>query len=96
MSARPMSAGDEDPLPGQAVDPDAGRQREQQERQEVDGHEQADLARRRPEQDRRDERDRDLGDLGAEQGDRRGGPEPREIRLSEEGSASGDGGFAHG
>ena len=38
--------GDEDPPTRQAVDPDAGRQREQQERQEVDGGQDADLERR--------------------------------------------------
>jgi hypothetical protein len=55
--------GDEDPPPGQAVDPDAGRQREQQERQEVDRGQDADLERARAERQDRDERHRDPRDL---------------------------------
>ena len=53
-------AGDEDRASPEPVDPDAGRQREEQEREELDGSERGDLERAGVEDEDRDERQREL------------------------------------
>ena len=76
--------GDEDPPPRQTVDPDAGRQREQQERQEVDRGQHADLERARAEREDRHERHREERDLGSELADRLGQPQALEPGLAKQ------------
>src|SRR5205814_1698988 len=65
----------------------AGRQREEQEREELDRRQEADLTRGCLQDDRGDERDRDLADLCPEQRDRRGGPQLPIVRVAEQAAA---------
>ncbi len=75
-------AGDEDEPAGEAVDPGAGWQGEQQERQELDRPEKGDLEGLGLEQDRGDEGQRDEADLGPEEADRRGRPEAPIVAVT--------------
>ena len=65
-----MSPRIEDRLAREPVDPDTRRQREEQEREELDGAQQRDLERARVEDEDRGERDRELRDLRPELADR--------------------------
>jgi hypothetical protein len=67
-----------------AVHPDPRRQREEQERQEFEGAENADLEWTCPEDEDRHERQGEECDLGADLADRLGEPEPPEVGLAEE------------
>jgi hypothetical protein len=84
-------AEDQDPALREAVDPDTGREREEEEGQEFDRRQQADLARRALQEDGGDERDGDLADLRAEQRHGRGGPQPGEVGMVAEEAKAGCG-----
>ena len=75
---------DEDRAAPQAVDPDARRQREEQERQELGHSDGRHLERAGIEDEDRGERDRELRDLRSDQADRLGGPELQEVRVPPE------------
>ena len=77
-------ADDEDRLPLHPVDPDAGRDREQDERQELDHDERGDRERARIEQEHRHERQRQPRELGAEDADRLRGPEVAKVSVPPE------------
>ncbi len=77
----PEVGDDEDRAPAKPVDPDAGGQREQQERQELDRPQQGDLERARVEHDDRRDRQRERRDLAPELADRLARPEPEEVRV---------------
>ena len=73
---------DQDRSAAQAVDPDARRQREQEEGEEVDGAERCHLERARVEDEDRRQRDRELRYLRAELADRLAGPELEEVAVT--------------
>ena len=75
---------DEDRSPREPVDPDPGRQREEDERQELDRPERRDLERARVQDEDRDERERELRDLRPEVADRLGRPELQEVGVPPE------------
>ena len=77
--------GDHQPAPGaDAIEPDAGRQREEQVRQQPDRGQRPHLGRVGAEGEHGDQRQSELGDLVAEDGDRLAEPEPPEIGCVEE------------
>ena len=80
----PEIAGDEDRPARQPVDPDARRQREDDERQELDRREQCDLECAHVEHDDRDDRQRQAGELGPEAADRLCRPELQEVGVAPE------------
>ena len=65
----------------QPVDPDAGRQAEEQERKEVDRSERRDLERRRVQRQDGDERQRDARDLRAELTDALSRPQLQKVGM---------------
>src|SRR6185437_10463561 len=75
-------ADDEHVAPAPAVDEDAGRQRQEHERQELDRAERRHFERTRMECDERYPRDRELRDLRAELADRLAGPELQEVAMT--------------
>jgi hypothetical protein len=75
---------DQDRAPAQAIDPSSGGQADQHEWQELDRAEQRELERLDLEHDRRDERDREERDLGAELTDRLGCPQVSEVAVTDE------------
>ena len=77
-------ADDQDRTPRQTVDPHACRQREEDERQELDGRERSDLEGARVENQDRDERERELSDLRPELADRLRRPELQEVAMAPE------------
>jgi hypothetical protein len=74
-------AGDLDQRSGRSR-PDAGRQPDDEERQELCAAEEADLERRRVERDDRDQGKRGAGDSIAGQADRRSAPELDEVAFA--------------
>ena len=78
---------DEDRLAPQPVDPDARREREEQEGQEVDGVQGGDLERARVQDDDRRERDREGRHLRPELADRLRRPELQEVGMPPESPA---------
>ena len=83
-AARPRSPEDQDRAPPQPIDPDAGRKREEQERQELDGREQPRPEGALLEREDRDERQRQQADLRPELADRLGAPEGQEVAVPPE------------
>ena len=77
-------AGDEDRPAAQAVDPDAGGQREEDERQEAEHAEQRELDRRGVQLVGGEQRDREGRDRRAELADRLSGPELEEVGVAPE------------
>ena len=75
---------DHDRASPQAVHPHAGREAEQDERQELDRRQQPELERADLERRRGDQRQRQLGDGAAEDGDRLGRPELEEVGVAQE------------
>ena len=78
---------DEDRPPRQTIDPHTGRQREEQERQEVDRSQRRHLERRRVEHHHGDQGQSDLADVRAELADRLGRPQLQEIGMAPEAAA---------
>ena len=85
----PDVAGHEDRPAADAVDNDAGREAEEQERGELDGAERADREGARVERLDREQRQRQQADLAPQLADRLGGPQPDEVRVAEERSLAG-------
>ena len=85
-------ADDQDRPAAEAVDPDAGRQREEDERQEAEHAEQRERERARVQAERGEPRDRELRDLGAELADRLARPEPDEVGVRTRGRRAGGAG----
>ena len=75
---------DEDRPAGEAVDPDARGEGEEDERQEQERAEGGDLERARLQDGDRDERKREVRDLGAEAADRLGRPQLEEVAVAPE------------
>ena len=80
-------AGDQDRPAAEPVHPGAGREAEQDERQEFDRAEHRDLERRRLEDRDRDERDGEQADLRPELADGLGGPQLEEIGVAKQAPA---------
>jgi len=80
----PDVRGDEDRPPCEPVDPNARRQREEEEGQHLDRPEEGDTERGRIERDDGDEREREVRDLRAELADRLRAPEAHEVAMAEE------------
>src|SRR5207244_52713 len=79
-------AGDEDRPPPQAIDPDTGREADEQEGQELDGRQARDLERADVQDVDRHERQRKLRELRPELADSLGRPELDEVRMAPEAS----------
>ena len=84
VSARAEVGEDQDRTTPQPVDPDAGRQREEKERQELDGREQRDPERRLLEGEDRDERQCQERDLRPELADRLRAPQRQKVAVPPE------------
>jgi len=85
-------ARDHDRAAAEAIDPRPGRQREQDERQELDRAEQREREWLDLEDERRGERDRERADLRAEDADRLGRPDLLEVGVADETRAGRSGG----
>jgi hypothetical protein len=77
-------ADDQDRAAPESIDPHAGRQREEDEGEELDRPEEADLERVRLEHQDRHERDRQHAHLRAELADRLSRPELEEVGMAPE------------
>ena len=85
-------ADDQDRAAVEPIHPDAGRQAEQDERQELDRADEAELERRDLQEERGDQRDGQRADLRAELADRLAGPELQEVGMAQEPEPGASGG----
>ena len=83
----PQVPDDQDRAAPQPVDPDAGRQAEEDERQELDRPKEGELERRDLQDRRGHERQREERDLRPEDADGLGGPELQEVWVTQQSAA---------